>query len=248
MVPAAGRFTQPNQLIRVLHHAVEQAGIATTGNIIPMLSIYPAMFIEQIRVAVQQMLQSKPKSNQVKFVLVIHPQELYHVPTSSRSSPVPCRSDHFTRECRASFSERLWDMKRIGDSAVSPDGAHVAYLVTQYDLGENRGTTSLLLQELPSLSTNTKALAFQSDLIRSEAKVLLSDVKGLHSLNWLNHSTGPKLVYIAPAEMEVPASEEGEETAEEDAEPETVEKPQAWLSPEGGDPVQLTSVKRESAI
>ena len=43
--------------------------------------------------------------------------------------------------------------------------------------------------------------------------------------------------------MEVPASEEGEETAEEDAEPETVEKPQAWLlSPEGGDPVQLTSV------
>ena len=141
--------------------------------------------------------------------------------------------------------ERLWDMKRIGDSAVSPDGAHVAYLVTQYDLGENKGTTSLLLQELPKdLSTNTKALAFQSDLIRSEAKVLLSDVKGLHSLNWLNHSTGPKLVYIAPAEMEVPASEESEETAEEDAEPETVEKPQAWLlSPEGGDPVQLTSVE-----
>ena len=141
--------------------------------------------------------------------------------------------------------ERLWDMKRIGDSAVSPDGAHVAYLVTQYDLGENKGTTSLLLQELPKdLSTNTKALAFQSDLIRSEAKVLLSDVKGLQSLNWLNHSTGPKLVYIAPAEMEVPASEEGEETAEEDVEPETVEKPQAWLlSPEGGDPVQLTSVE-----
>ena len=33
--------------------------------------------------------------------------------------------------------ERLWDMKRIGDSGLT-DGAHVAYLVTQYDLGENR--------------------------------------------------------------------------------------------------------------
>ena len=137
-------------------------------------------------------------------------------------------------------------MKHIeGDSAVSPDGAHVAYLVTQYDLGENKGTTSLLLQELrKDLSTNTKALAFQSDLIRSEAKVLLSDVKGLHSLNWLNHSTGPKLVYIAPAEMEVPASEEGEETAERCAEQETVEEAaQACSSIKGGDRLQLTSVE-----
>ena len=46
--------------IRVLHHAVEQAGIATTGNIIPMLSDLSGDVIEQIRVAVQQMLQSKP--------------------------------------------------------------------------------------------------------------------------------------------------------------------------------------------
>ena len=46
--------------IRVLHHAVEQAGIATTGNIIPMLSDLSNDVIEQIRVAVQQMLQSKP--------------------------------------------------------------------------------------------------------------------------------------------------------------------------------------------
>jgi len=46
--------------IRVLHHAVEQAGIAKTGSIIPMLSDLSSDQIEQIRLAVEGMLQSKP--------------------------------------------------------------------------------------------------------------------------------------------------------------------------------------------
>ena len=141
--------------------------------------------------------------------------------------------------------ERLWDMKRIGDSAVSPDGSQVAYLVTKYNLSENKGTASLLVQDLPGdLSANAKSKGFESDLIKTEAKVLLKDIKGLHGLNWLNHSSGPKLVYIAPAEMKAPESKGDDETEEEGSEPETVEKPQAWLlDPTGGDPVQLTSVE-----
>ena len=46
--------------IRVLHHAVDQAGIAKTGSIIPMLSDLSSDQIEQIRLAVEGMLQSKP--------------------------------------------------------------------------------------------------------------------------------------------------------------------------------------------
>ena len=109
--------------------------------------------------------------------------------------------------------ERLWDMKRIGDSAVSPDGSQVAYLVTKYNLSENKGTASLLVQDLPGdLSANAKSKGFESDLIKTEAKVLLKDIKGLHGLNWLNHSSGPKLVYIAPAEMKAPESKGDDET------------------------------------
>lgn len=46
--------------IRVLHHAVEQAGIATTGPITPMLSDLSNDVVDQIRNAVKQMLDSKP--------------------------------------------------------------------------------------------------------------------------------------------------------------------------------------------
>ena len=46
--------------IRVLHHAVEQAGIATTGPITPMLIDLSDDVVDQIRNAVKQMLDSKP--------------------------------------------------------------------------------------------------------------------------------------------------------------------------------------------
>lgn len=48
--------------IRVLHHAVEQAGIATTGPITPMLSDLSNDVVDQIRNAVKQMLDSKPSN------------------------------------------------------------------------------------------------------------------------------------------------------------------------------------------
>lgn len=122
--------------------------------------------------------------------------------------------------------EKLWDLARIGDAAVSPDGTQLAYLVTRYDLEANAGQVSLLLQDLPKNldPSESKALAFETTLSSAPAQVLLADVKGMHGLGWLNHPTGAKLIYIAPTE-----GDEG--------------KPQAWmLDPKGGPANALTQV------
>lgn len=134
--------------------------------------------------------------------------------------------------------EKLWDLQRIGDVAVSADGKQLAYLVTKYSLAENSGTTSLMLQALPAggasagvasagvASAEVKtSIAFGTPLATATAKALLSNVSGLQSLSWIKRPQGERLLYIAPT-----AGEEG--------------KPQAWLlDPAGGKPQQLTQVK-----
>ncbi|MEM7478329.1 MAG: S9 family peptidase [Planctomycetota bacterium] len=132
--------------------------------------------------------------------------------------------------------EKLWDLGRVGDAAVSPDGKTLAYLVSRYDLAKNGGTATLYLQSLPTElpTTSDKAIAFESPLLKSEPRALLSDVKGLHGLSWLNHAKGPMLVYTAPGPGE---KQEGDEEAKPGP-------PQAWmLDPNGGDPIQLTDVE-----
>ena len=124
--------------------------------------------------------------------------------------------------------EKLWDLARIGDAAVSPDGKHLAYLVTRYDLEENGGKATLMLAEMPSqdqLESSEVSTAFGTPLLNLGEVALLSDVKGLHGLSWFNHSSGAKLVYTAPDGAEEPV-------------------PQAWMiDPAGGEPVQLTKVE-----
>ena len=79
--------------------------------------------------------------------------------------------------------ETLWDLARIGDASVSPDGKTVAYLVKRYELAENSGTSSLLVQPLPesalleSLESDVRIAAFDSARVESKAEALLSDVK-----------------------------------------------------------------------
>jgi dipeptidyl aminopeptidase/acylaminoacyl peptidase len=41
--------------------------------------------------------------------------------------------------------ERLWEIPRVSGPSVSPDGSHVAYGVTRFDLVENRGSADLFL-------------------------------------------------------------------------------------------------------
>ncbi len=153
--------------------------------------------------------------------------------------------------CNAAFGDRLtpeklWDLVRIGDAAVSPDGTELAYLVTRYDLKENKGTTSLMLQSLDAdlFKSDRKSAAFDTTLAAPQAKALLEDVKGLGSLSWLPHWSGTKLVYIAPAKTpDDPKDAEDSEASDSDKEEGEDEKPQAWmLDPAGGEPIQLTSV------
>ncbi len=151
----------------------------------------------------------------------------------------PCPGERLT-------PEKLWDLARVGDAAVSPDGTLLAYLVTRYDLEANEGTTSLMLQPLGSESPagGKTSTAFETPLAAPQAKTLLKDVKGLGSLGWLHHSSGSKLVYIAPAASEAEENGDRKEDAEKDGDEEDEKKPQAWmLDPSGGEPTQLTRVK-----
>ncbi len=44
--------------------------------------------------------------------------------------------------------EVMWKMRRAGSSSLSPDGKRLLYAVTDYDMTENRGATSLWIEEL----------------------------------------------------------------------------------------------------
>lgn len=129
--------------------------------------------------------------------------------------------------------ERLWDLRRLGDAVVSPDGKSVAYLVTSYTLEDNAGKVDLLLQSLETnrpaeanRSRSKVAIGFDTPLATSPPKKLLSKVDGLHGLDWISRTDGDRLIYLAPGE--------GDNT-----------KPQAWmLNPERGEPEQLTHVDK----
>ncbi|WP_168567004.1 alpha/beta hydrolase family protein [Crateriforma spongiae] len=157
--------------------------------------------------------------------------------------------------------ERLWDLQRIGESAVSPDGSQLAFLVTSYDLEKNEGRTSLHLTSLDDKAVGKAdrvATAFETPLANLKTRVLIADVKGLSNLAWLDHTSGPRLLYIAPAEIEdadqsdddtndADESTQNDQTDDEneDDESSSDETPQVFmLDPDGGDPVQLTHVAK----
>lgn len=107
-------------------------------------------------------------------------------------------------------AEKLFDLKRIGEAVVSPDGKQLAYLLTSYDLAENSSTVSLFVQPISTEATNSVATGFGTPLVSSQAKELLSGIKGLNSLNWVSRTEGDRLIYIAPSSDEAA-------------------KPQAWM-------------------
>ncbi|MEM9828249.1 MAG: prolyl oligopeptidase family serine peptidase [Planctomycetota bacterium] len=160
--------------------------------------------------------------------------------------------------------EKLWDLARIGDAAVSPDGTTLAYLVTRYDLAENGSTASLMLLPLDTTienlgkTGNRVATGFDTPLAAAKPIAVLRDVKGMHSLGWLPHSSGDKLVYISPGAVDSPneSSADPESASDKPDDPDAdkddgdgddsddAKAPQAFLiAPEAGaEPKQLTFV------
>lgn len=124
--------------------------------------------------------------------------------------------------------EKLYDLQRIGDVAISPSGKHLAYLVSKYDLKENSRTTSLMICDVPAAgfkAGEATSIAFDTPLLEIKTKTLLADQKGLSALSWIARPGGEQLLFSLPAE-----GEDG--------------TPQAWLlNPTGGEPQQITDIK-----
>ena len=78
------------------------------------------------------------------FLVVI----LFLVPTVLRAQSVPAVGPFPSSAKRPMTFEDLMAMKRLGDTAVSPDGQWLAYSVTTVDLAQNTKTPELWLQAI----------------------------------------------------------------------------------------------------
>jgi Tol biopolymer transport system component len=129
--------------------------------------------------------------------------------------------------------ELMWGLGRIGEVAISPDGKQVAYIVTNYDLGENSGKSDLILQTIAplppvaQLDQQIRSVGFGTALQASEPKSLLKGVKGLNSIGWIKRPEGERLIYIAPTSGENSTT-------------------QAWmLDPANPQPKQITQLNQD---
>ncbi len=132
--------------------------------------------------------------------------------------------------------ELLWEMGRLGEATVSPDGTHVAYTVRRYVLADNKGKSTLFLMKL---SDGSK-------------KALLEGWSSIGSPQWVGEGEAAKLFIEG---MEGKDDEEGEEEGEDkEAESETdeddsddeeaEESPQAWsIDVATGDLTQVTDLE-----
>ena len=71
---------------------------------------------------------------------------------SEEGAPQPLTIDNALtdaeKECGLLTPEVMWKMSRIGAQALSPDGSQLLYALTQYNLAENRGITTLWLRDM----------------------------------------------------------------------------------------------------
>ena len=70
----------------------------------------------------------------------------------NESKPTPLAIDNALTEAEIEAGilspEVMWKMGRVGSSSLSPNGEQVAYTVTYYNMAENRGVTSIYVQEV----------------------------------------------------------------------------------------------------
>ncbi len=63
-------------------------------------------------------------------------------------STVAQEADQTATEIKTMSPELLWKLGRLGETAVSPDGTHVAYTVRRYVIADNKGKSTLFLMKL----------------------------------------------------------------------------------------------------
>ena len=95
---------------------------------------------------------------------------------STNEAPAPLVIDNaLTAEERAAgkfTAEVMWKMGRIGSETLSPDGTQLLYALTQYNLAENRGITTLHLR----------------DMATGEERQLTDNTSSNHSPQWLSNT------------------------------------------------------------
>ncbi|MCC8062113.1 MAG: prolyl oligopeptidase family serine peptidase, partial [Rikenellaceae bacterium] len=69
-------------------------------------------------------------------------------PQNEGNAPLDTALTAAEKQARVFTPEVMWKMGRIGSSAVSPDGTEVLYALTYYNMGENKGYTSLYVMPL----------------------------------------------------------------------------------------------------
>ncbi len=90
--------------------------------------------------------------------------------------------------------EVMWKMSRVGSSSLSPDGSQLVYAQTDYNMSENRGVTTLWIENMEShtitaltdTSSNNVAPAWSSD---GQKIYFLSDRSGTMQI-WEMSATG----------------------------------------------------------
>jgi len=102
--------------------------------------------------------------------------------------------------------EVMWKMRRAGESSLSPDGKRLLYAVTDYSMAENRGISSLWVEEMatgecraltdfssdnrsPQWSADGKSIFFLSDRSGS-AQVWRMDADGSHPVQITGNGDG----------------------------------------------------------
>ena len=165
-------------------------------------------------------------------------------------------STHGSAAAERLTPERLWDFGRIGDAVVSPDGSHLAYTVTRYDLADNSGKTSVHLVPLNKFTakSDASAAAFDLPLAKVPSSVVIKDVAGLNSIGWLVRDETHYLVYVAPqsdgddADADIKTAKEKNPKANAEADggddDANDDSPQAFAVAIGGKgkPIQITQI------
>ena len=103
--------------------------------------------------------------------------------------------------------EGLWELGRVGEATISPDGNLLAYVVTRYELAANEGKAEVHIvpfqKNIPTepLKDAKKGVGFGTpQLALQDDEIILGPAKGIGSLNWVKRPDGLRLVYEAAGE------------------------------------------------
>ncbi|MFM7706806.1 MAG: hypothetical protein ACKO9D_02100, partial [Gammaproteobacteria bacterium] len=123
-------------------------------------------------------------------------------------------------------ADKMWSLARLGDPAISPDGAVAAVTVTRYDIAENRGLTDIWLVPVaggparqltsdkaadtaPAFSPDGRSIAFLSKrgddkesqiyvipVDGGEARRLTQVPTGANAIKWF--PDGKRIAFVTP--------------------------------------------------